>query len=173
MCDDVPSLAPARTARGVNVIAFVAAALMWPVEPLGAHHSFVAEYETNTPVSLSGTVSRVQWTNPHAWIYLDVSRADGSKATWAVEAGAPNALVRRGWSTIAVPIGTSVLIEGYQAKDGALKVRGMFITMPDGRRLSMGAPARSSPAHGIPRTPGPPAGGGPASILRNQPNGQG
>ena len=83
-----------------------------------AHHSFAAEFDAKRPVKLQGTVTKMEWINPHAWIYLDVKGTDGTVTNWMVEAGAPNALLRRGWTKASLLPGTEILIEGYQAKDG-------------------------------------------------------
>ena len=91
------------------------------VKPVLAHHSFAAEFDAKKPVKLQGTVTKMEWINPHAWIYIDVKNTDGTVTNWMVEAGAPNALLRRGWTKASLLPGTEVMVEGYQAKDGKHK----------------------------------------------------
>jgi hypothetical protein len=103
--------------------------------PVAAHHSFSAIFDSAKPVTLTGTVTRIEWMNPHTWIYLDVKKDDGSVETWAFEMGSPNRLMRYGWNQGSLPAGASVTIAGSQARDGSLKVAVDTVTMPDGKRL--------------------------------------
>jgi len=112
---------------------------------LWAHHSLAAEYDQKKPVSLSGTMTKLDWRNPHAWIYLDVKNGDGSVTNWMVEAGAPNALLRRGWTKASLLPGTEILVEGYQAKDGANRANGRDITFKDGKKLFVGSAGTGAP----------------------------
>src|SRR5216110_1375753 len=100
-------------------VLIASAALLAAAAPVLAHHSFAAEFDAKKPVKLQGTVTKMEWINPHAWIYLDVKGTDGTVTNWMVEAGAPNALLRRGWTKASLLPGTEILVEGYQAKDGA------------------------------------------------------
>ena len=113
--------------------------------PVLAHHSFAAEFDAKKPVKLSGTVTKMEWINPHAWIYIDVKNTDGTVTNWMVEAGAPNALLRRGWTKNSLLPGTEIVIEGYQAKDGANRANGRDITFKDGKKLFVGSNGTGAP----------------------------
>ncbi len=125
--------------------ALAAAALLSAAVPAMAHHSFAAEFDAKKPVKLQGTVTKMEWINPHAWIYLDVKNTDGSVTNWMVEAGAPNALLRRGWTKASLLPGTEILVEGYQAKDGANRANGRDITFKDGKKLFVGSAGTGAP----------------------------
>jgi hypothetical protein len=100
-----------------------------------AHHSFAAIFDANQPVSLTGTVTRIEWMNPHTWIYLDVKNAAGNTEAWAFEMGSPNRLMRYGWNQNSLPTGATVTIAGSRARDGSLKAAVDTVTLPDGKRL--------------------------------------
>ena len=121
------------------------AVVMTSAVPVLAHHSFAAEFDAKKPVKLQGTVTKMEWINPHAWIYLDVKNTDGSVTNWMVEAGAPNALLRRGWTKASLLPGTEILVEGYQAKDGANRANGRDITFKDGKKLFVGSTGTNAP----------------------------
>jgi hypothetical protein len=103
--------------------------------PAAAHHSFSAIFDSAKPVSLTGTVTRVEWMNPHTWIYLDVKSGDGKVEEWAFEMGSPNRLMRYGWNQDSLQKGTTVTIAGSQARDGSMKAAVDTVTLPDGKRL--------------------------------------
>jgi hypothetical protein len=100
-----------------------------------AHHSAIAEYNLEKPVKVSGTVSRVEWSNPHIWFYVDVKNADGSVTNWGFSGGAPGVLQRRGISRTAMKIGDEVVVEGFRAKDGSFNGSGNNVTFKDGHRV--------------------------------------
>ena len=116
-----------------------------PPPPAAAHHAFAAEFDATKPVRLRGKVTKVEWVNPHAWIHIDVTDEDGAVTAWMVECGPPGALVRRGWKKNSVAPGTEVLVEGYQAIDGAPRANGRDVTLPDGRRLFAGSSGTGAP----------------------------
>jgi hypothetical protein len=106
-----------------------------------AHHSFAAEYDANQPITLAGTVARIDLISPHAWLYLDVAGPDGAVTRWNVEMGAPNSLIRRGINKNTVPVGAEVTVDGYRAKDGSNTVNSSSIKLADGRALFSGSSA--------------------------------
>ena len=110
-----------------------------------AHHSFAAEYDANQPITLQGQIARIDLVNPHAWLYLEVKDADGKVVRWNVEMGAPNNLIRRGVTKATLPIGETVTVDGYRAKDGSATVNGRQIKMADGRTLFTGSSSTGAP----------------------------
>ena len=115
----------------------VAALLMVPVS-LWAHHAFAAEFDSTKPVKLRGTVTKMDWINPHSWIHLETKDSDGRTVTWMVELGTPNVLIRRGFTKKALEAGTEIVVSGYQAKNGENKMNGGYVTFKDGTRLFAG-----------------------------------
>jgi len=103
-----------------------------------AHHAFSAEFDINRPVTLQGAITQMEWINPHAWLHIDVTEEDGTVASWAIELGPPNSLVRRGWSRNSVPVGIVVEVEGHQSIDGGRRANGGSVVLPDGTRLFTG-----------------------------------
>ena len=112
---------------------------------LSAHHAFASEFDANRPVKFTGTVTKMMWVNPHAWIYMDVKKPDGTTEEWMVEAGTPNTLPRRGFTKASLLPGTVVKVDGYQSKDGSLRANGRDLTLPDGRTLFVGAEGTGAP----------------------------
>ena len=106
-----------------------------------AHHSFASEFDANQPVSLKGTVTKVEFINPHSWIHIDVTNADGTKAAWEVEGGTPNTLFRKGINDSTLPIGTAIAVDGYKARDGSNRMSGRNITLADGRQVFLSGSA--------------------------------
>ena len=113
----------------------LAAGLLLSIAPVSAHHSFSADFDAKRPVRLAGTVSKVDWTNPHVGVYLDVRSPSGEIVRWMVEAASPNALLRKGLNKDSVTVGMPVVINGYQAKSGAHRANGLDIILPGGEKL--------------------------------------
>ena len=113
--------------------------------PLLSHHAFSSEFDANKPVKLKGTVSRIEWINPHTWIHVDVKETDGKITKWMIEGGSPNALIRRGVTAQLLKVGMEVMVDGYQAKDGSPRANGRDITLADGRKLSVSSPGTGAP----------------------------
>jgi Family of unknown function (DUF6152) len=122
-----------------SVFALVAA------RPALAHHSFAAEFDANAPVVLKGTITKMEWINPHSWIHVEVKNPDGTITEWMVEGGTPNTLFRRGFTREAVKAGMEITVEGYRAKNGANRANGRDLILADGRRLFMGSSGTGAP----------------------------
>lgn len=131
--------------RSILLVAAAGFGLLLTSAPTWAHHAFAAEFDVNKPLVLKGTVTKMEWINPHAWIHLSVKNADGTTTEWMVEAGAPNGLLRRGFNKNSLPPGTEIVVEGWQAKDESTRMNGSNITYPDGRKLFIGSQGTGAP----------------------------
>jgi hypothetical protein len=131
-----------------RVVAAIGAVLLWSAAGVSAHHSFAAEFDSNKPVQLRGTVARVEWINPHTWIHIDVKDADGTTVRWMIEGGTPNTLLRRGLTKASLPEGTEIVVDGYRAKNGSNRANGRDVTFPDGRKLFLGSSGTGAPRDG-------------------------
>jgi hypothetical protein len=129
----------ARMTLRIAIAMLLATAAAW------AHHSFAAEFDVNQHVTLRGRVTSVEWINPHVWIHMDVKGPDGTVVNWMVEGGPPNALLRMGWTKNSLPEGLEIVVDGYQAKDGAERANGKDITFPDGKKLFVGSSGPGAP----------------------------
>ena len=132
-----------RTFRLVIVPA--AALLLLFAEPALCHHAFNAEFDGNKPIKFRGTVTKMLWVNPHAWIYVDVKKPDGTVEEWMIEAGTPNTLIRRGLTKDSLPKGTEIVVDGYQSKDGSRRANGRDLTLPNGQTLFLGSSGIGAP----------------------------
>jgi hypothetical protein len=109
--------------------------------PALAHHSFAAEFDMEQPIKLRGTVTEVEFMNPHSWIHIDVKKDDGTVESWAIEGGTPNTLFRMGINQNSLSVGTEIVVDGYRSRDGENRANGRDITLPDGRKLFLGGSA--------------------------------
>ena len=128
-----------RVIAGLAVVLVALAAA-----PVVAHHAFSAEFDADRPLKLEGEVTRVEWINPHAWIHIRT--AEGQD--WMIEGGTPNTLFRRGFTKDSLQVGTAIVVDGYQAKDGTNKANGRDLTFTDGRKLFMGSSGTGAPRDG-------------------------
>ena len=122
-------------------LTIAAASLLLAAVPVWAHHAFAAEFDGTKPLKLTGTVTKMEWINPHSWIHLDVKNPDGTTTSWMVEGGSPNTLFRLGFTREALPEGATIIVDGYRAKDGSNRAVGANLTFSDGKRLFMGGSA--------------------------------
>jgi hypothetical protein len=132
------------------------AALVIAAVPAAAHHAFGGEFDANRPVLLKGPIVKVEWVNPHTWIHMEVKKPDGTSEVWMIEGGSPNSLLRLGITKNSLPIGTEIVVDGYQARDHSLKrANGRNITYPDGRKLFFGSSGTGAPRDGADPTEKP------------------
>lgn len=116
--------------------------------PVWGHHAFAAEFDASKPIKLKGTVTKMEWINPHTWIHIEVKQPNGAVERWAIEGGPPNALFRRGFTRDSLPTGIEIVVEGFRAKDGSRRGNGRDLTFADGRRLFLGSSGTGAPRDG-------------------------
>ena len=129
-------------------VAVVGFAVLFAAAGGSAHHSFSAEFDIEKPITLQGTLTELEWVNPHGWLHMDVVGPDGEVVNWAVEMGNPTALLRRGLRRSHFPPGIEFVVEGYEAKDGTPTANGITITFPDGRNFFAGSSGTGAPEPG-------------------------
>ena len=135
-------------AGGIGVVLILVKA------PVMAHHAFTAEFDADRPVKFRGTVTKMEWVNPHAWIHIDVKKPDGATEEWMIEAGTPNTLYRRGLTKQSLQAGMEVIVDGYQSKDGSLRANGRDLTLPNGQTLFLGTTETGAPYDTPPKKKG-------------------
>jgi hypothetical protein len=126
-------------------IVIIAVGLAAAATRVAAHHSFAAEFDANRTVTLTGTVTRIEWTNPHSHIFVDVKDGQGIATTWRLELASPRVLVQLGWRARTVNVGDQLTVEGWMAKDGSTTANASVITFADGRRVSAGSSGGDRP----------------------------
>lgn len=127
------------------VVVTVGVGLLLSAGPVFAHHAFASEFDANQPVTLKGTITKMQWTNPHGWLYIDVKASDGNVANWAVELGAVTGLLKRGWRKEDLPVGAEVTVDGWRGRTPALKANARNIVTADGKKLFAGSSGTGAP----------------------------
>ncbi|MGE3704898.1 MAG: DUF6152 family protein [Vicinamibacterales bacterium] len=128
-----------------QLVVFLGLALLSAGVRVSAHHAFAAEFDKDKPIQLKGTVTKMQWINPHPWIHIDVKKPDGTVESWMIEASAPNNLLRRGFTRDSLPPGSVITVDGYQALDGSKRANGTALTWEDGRHLFIGSSGIGAP----------------------------
>jgi hypothetical protein len=121
---------------------------LWVAAPLAAHHSFAAEFDGSKAIRLKGTLTKIEWTNPHSYFYIDVKEENGKVVNWGCEAGSPGALSRRGFKRGDIKLGDTLIVDGYRAKDGSNVIDARRVTLPDGRIVAGGSAGDGGPGDG-------------------------
>jgi hypothetical protein len=132
------------------LLAVLAGVVFVSARPSSAHHAFSAEFDADQPITLRGTVTRMEWINPHAWLHIDVEDENGNIESWRVEAGSPNTLVRRGMTRDSIRPGTKVVVFGYRHRNGSNAANGRDVTLPDGSKLFLSSPRTGAPGGDAP-----------------------
>ena len=127
------------------LVVVIGVSLLSAAVPVVAHHSFAAEFDAAQPITLKGTVTKMEWINPHAWIHVEVKKPDGTVENWEVETGNPSALVRRGFTKNSLPPGTEIVVQVFRAKDGGMRANGRDLTFNDGKKLFVGSSGTGAP----------------------------
>jgi len=130
------------------MVVLAGVSLMCATIPVRAHHAFAAEFDAKKPIKLEGTVTKVEWINPHSWFHIDVKQPSGKTERWMIEAGNPHNLFRRGFSKDVIKVGMVIVVDGYQAKDGSRRANGRDLTLPTGQTLFMGSSGTGAPIDG-------------------------
>ena len=134
-----------RSVRIAQVVsAFVAVVLL--AAPLWAHHSFATEFDADKPVTVKGTITKMDWVNPHSWLFIDVKGPDGKIQSWELEFGSPNQLYRRGWKKESLPVGSEVTVVGWMSRTEPFKANAKDVILPDGKKLFAGSAGTGAPA---------------------------
>ena len=134
--------------RATSLVMVLVVGSLLAATPVVAHHAFAAEFDASQPVTLKGTLTRMEWVNPHGWLHVDVKGPDGKIVNWAIEAGAPNALLKRGLRKTDFPAGLEIVVTGYRAKNGSTTANGRSVTLADGRSFFMGSSGTGAPVDG-------------------------
>ena len=134
--------------RSKLAVVIAGVGLLYAALPVAAHHAFSAEFDANKPIKLKGTVTKMEWINPHAWVHIDVKKTDGTVESWMIEGGTPNTLLRRGFTKDSLKAGTEIAVDGYQSKDGSNRANGRDLTLADGKKLFMGSSGTGAPRDG-------------------------
>src|ERR1700681_3878409 len=132
-------------AKLTAVVLGIGLVLVGTAASLRAHHAFAAEFDANKPITFKGTVTKMEWTNPHVWIHVSVPKPNGPAEEWAIEGGTPSVLFRRGFTKQTLAAGTEIKVDGYQAKDGTKRANGRDLTFPDGRKPFLGLSGTGAP----------------------------
>jgi hypothetical protein len=142
----IQEVSPMRARLTVGTVVLAGIALLFSQAPVSAHHAFAAEFDGSKPIKfLDAVVTKVSLINPHSWIYVDVKQPDGKVENWAIEAGSPNILLRRGITKDTLKVGTKIVVDGYQSKDGSHRANGRDLTLSNGQHLFLGSSGEGAP----------------------------